>query len=110
MDASTDDTNQTPIPPARFRLGRTVATPGALAALDRSGQSAAEFVSRHQRGDWGDVPVGDAVLNDEAVAHEGDADQQQRVLSAYTTRRGDRLWVVTEWDRSDTTLLLPSEY
>ena len=109
MDASTD-TNQTPARPARFSVGRTVATSGALAALERSGQSAAEFLGRHQSGDWGDVPAGDAVLNDEAVAHEGNADQQQRVLSAYTTRLGDRLWIVTEWDRSVTTLLLPSEY
>ena len=105
-----DHTPQPPTPLPRFELGKTVATPGALDALRRSGQSPADFLARHQRGDWGDVPADDATLNDEAVAHEGDADRQGRVLSAYVTRAGDRLWVVTEWDRSVSTLLLPSEY
>ena len=80
-----DHTPQSPTPLHRFGLGTTVATPGALDALRRSGQSPIEFLTRHQRGDWGDVPAGDAALNDEAVAHEGDEEQQQRVLSAYTT-------------------------
>ena len=105
-----DHPQQPTAPQPRFFLGQAVATPGALDALRRSGQSAAEFLARHQRGDWGEVPAGDAALNDEAVAHEGDTDQQQRVLSAYTTRLGDRLWIVTEWDRSVSTLLTPDEY
>ncbi len=105
------DHPQLPIAPQpRFRLGQTVATPGALDALRRSGQSAVEFLARHQVGDWGQVPAGDAALNDEAVAHEGDLNRQQRVLSAYHTRLGDRLWIVTEWDRSVSTVLVPSEY
>ena len=104
--------NSEPTTPTRprFNLGRTVATPAALDALRRSGQTAAQFLFRHQRGDWGDVPPEDAKANDEAIAHEGDADRQARVLSAYVTRLGDRLWVVTEWDRSVSTLLTPDEY
>ena len=95
----------------KFRLGRVVATPGALAALEESNQTAIPFIIRHQTGDWGsEVCEDDKKLNDEAVAHEGDEDQQQRVLSCYRTSKGERLWLITEWDRSVTTILLPSEY
>jgi hypothetical protein len=93
-----------------LRLGRVVATPGALAALERSGQTANEFLARHVRGDWGDLCAEDKRLNDEAVAHEEDPDLRTRVLSAYSTARGDRLWVITEADRSTSVLLLPEEY
>ena len=94
----------------RFKLGTLVATPGAIAALQRSGEDPAAFVERHCHGDWGDVDAHDRQANDAAVAHEGDPDRQERVLSAYTTRTGDRLWVLTEHDRSVTTFLCPDEY
>ena len=99
-------------PPAavQFRLGQTVATPGALAALERAGEAALPLLARHQRGDWGDVCAGDKKLNDEAVAHEGDPERQGRVLSAYRTRLGDHVWIITEADRSSTCVLLPEEY
>jgi hypothetical protein len=87
-----------------FPLGRLVATPGALAALERSGEQPGPFLRRHVMGDWGDVESGDAKLNDEAVG-EG-----TRILSAYRTKAGDRLWIITEADRTATTLLLPEEY
>jgi hypothetical protein len=94
----------------RFKLGRLVATPGAVDALARAGQSPEEFLARHVRGDWGDVSVSDGRLNDEAVAHEGDLDQQSRVLSAYRTTLDERIWVITEADRASSCVLLPSEY
>ena len=94
----------------RFKLGRLVATPGAIHALQRSGQDPLVFVQRHRQGDWGDVDAGDKALNDEAIAHEGDLDRQSRVLSAYTTNAGEKLWIITESDRSATTILLPEEY
>ncbi len=94
----------------KFSLGQVVATPGALAALQRSGENVAVLTDRHQRGDWGDVPPEDAKLNDEAIAHEGNPEQQGRVLSSYRTSAGERLWLITEFDRSVTTLLLPEEY
>ena len=97
-----------PVP--KFKLGRTVATPGALDALERAGQDAAEFLDRHARGDWGEVGEADWKVNDAAVAHEHDPDRQARLLSAYRTGLGERLWVITEADRSATTLLLPDEY
>jgi hypothetical protein len=63
-----------------------------------------EFIYRHVQGDWGAVSEDDKRENDRAVQH-GD-----RILSAYTTSTGERLWVITKADRSATTLLLPEEY
>jgi len=94
----------------RFTLGEVVATPGALQALTRNAQTPAEFLHRHRQGDWGCVCDEDKRLNDEAVAHEGDPDRQQRVLSVYFTTGKTKLYCITEWDRSVTTLLLSSEY
>ena len=94
----------------KFDLGQIVATQGALAVLKDSNQSALPFLLKHQSADWGEVCEDDKKLNDEAIAHEGDADQQQRVLSAYRTAKNEKLWIITEWDRSVTTILLPDEY
>ena len=88
----------------KFPLGQTVATPGALAALEEAGQSPGFFLSRHASGDWGEVDAEDWKLNDEAV-REG-----TRILSAYRTLKGQKLYVITEADRSVTTVLLPDEY
>jgi len=87
-----------------FDLGQLVATPGALAALEKSGQNAMEFLSRHVRGDWGDLPKEDKDENQLSLA------RGFRLLSSYRTTAGDKLWVITEADRSHTTLLLPEEY
>ena len=94
----------------RFQLGQIVATPGAIDALTKSGQQPAEFLARHQYGDWGELDEEDRKSNDAAIAHEGDVDQQDRILSAYRTRLNVKIWVITERDRSVTTLLLPEEY
>jgi len=88
----------------RFPLGRVVATPGALRALEKAEQLPAEFLDRHVNGDWGDVPEDDKQENEFSVEHGF------RILSAYTTSAGDRIWIITEADRSATTILLPSEY
>jgi hypothetical protein len=87
-----------------FKLGDLLSTPAALAALFRSGQTPLFFLARHARGDWGDVDVEDWKANDAAV-RDGD-----RILSAYKTLKGETLWVITEADRSVTTILLPEEY
>src|SRR5262245_51658482 len=89
---------------SKFPLGRIVATPGALAALQAAGQQPYEFLSRHIQGDWGDVPEEDRQEN-ELSLREG-----FRLLSAYHTRLREKLWVITEADRSASTILLPSEY
>lgn len=87
-----------------FTLGQTVATPGALEELIAAGQSPAEFLDQHVRGRWGDLCEDDRQANDDAVRH-GD-----RILSAYRTSQGVKIWIVTESDRSSTCILLPEEY
>jgi hypothetical protein len=87
-----------------FDLGQLVATPGALAALEKTGQNAMEFLSRHVMGDWGDLPEEDK--NENQISLE----RGFRLLSSYRTTADARVWVITEADRSHTTLLLPNEY
>ncbi len=82
----------------RFRLGRIVGTPGALAAMERAGKTPREFLRLHVQGHWGDIDAEDAQAN-EAALRNG-----ERLLSAYWTAKRERLWV-TEADRSLTTLL-----
>lgn len=89
---------------AQFDLGQVVATPGALEALGQSGESPMVFLARHAQGDWGLVDEEDAASNEEAVLCG------ERILSAYKTSLGTTLWIITEADRSATTILLPSEY
>jgi hypothetical protein len=88
----------------RFQPGYLTATPGALEALEDAKQSPMEFVQRHLAGDWGNVGKEDAAENEFSV------NNNLRILSAYRTNKGVRLWVITEADRSSTTILLPSEY
>jgi hypothetical protein len=89
----------------RFNLGRLLATPGALAALEESNQTALELFARHAAGDWGEeLCEEDRQLNDQALIDGG------RILSAYRLTNGDKLWVISESDRSSTCVLLPSEY
>lgn len=87
-----------------FSLGRLVATPGALAALEANGKGSTEYLERHVHGDWGELCAEDAQANDEAMADD------LRILSAYRLPDGQKLWIITEADRSATTLLLPEEY
>ncbi len=87
-----------------FRLGRPVATPGALQALREAGQTPLVFLARHVVGDWGDLGPDDLQANEDALRHGS------RLLSAYRTARGTKLWIITEADRSATTILLPEEY
>ena len=89
---------------AKFSIGRLVATPGALEAFARTGQHPIKFVTRHQRGDWGDVPPEDAEENELSV-QEG-----FRILSSYRLQDKTRIWIITEADRSSTCVLLPEEY
>ena len=94
----------------KFQLGRVVATPGALDVLNQTDQLPSEFLKRHIVGDWGNICDEDKKLNDAAIASEGDEELQGRVMSVYKTKAKDKIWIITEWDRSVTTILLPSEY
>jgi hypothetical protein len=87
---------------ARFPLGQTFITPGAKEALETAGQAAIEFLRRHLSGDWGELSDGDIKENELSL------EQGFRLLSRYETTKGERLWIITEADRSATTILLPS--
>jgi hypothetical protein len=87
-----------------FALGSLVATPGALAALAKSGQTPLDFLSRHITGDWGELCEEDRKENQLSVK------RGFRILSSYKTNSGENIWVITEADRSVTTVLLPDEY
>lgn len=102
----------------RFSLGRAVATPAALALLEKYSVCVSTLLARHQRGDWGDVGADDANSNDKALKN-GD-----RILSVYRLlepavlqpmtgherRRSPRVWIITERDHSVTTVLTPQDY
>ncbi len=97
---TTQQTNQ--VKPL-FALGRTLATPGALIVMQGLGITPISLLSRHQRGDWGELDEDDKQENDLSVQ------QGFRILSAYVFDTV-KLWVITEADRSTTTILLPEEY
>lgn len=90
----------------KFPLGQVVATAAVAAKMERSPAFAAGVsasIRRHALGDWGDVCGEDRQTNEDALA-EG-----SRLLSSYQVE-GEKLWVITEWDRSVTTALFPSDY
>ena len=91
-------------PAKRFALGEIVSTRGAIDALEKAGESPLQFLLRHAVGDWGEVGEEDWQANDEAL------ETGERLLSAYTTATNEKLWIITERDRSVSTLLLPDEY
>ena len=81
-----------------------VATPAALAAIEEAGQNPMQFLLRHVTGDWGDLPEEDKQENEFSLDHGF------RIFSAYHTTNGVKFYVITEYDRSVTTFLLPHEY
>lgn len=88
----------------KFELGQIVATPAALEALNIAQQTPGEFLQRHLRGDWGIVDEHDRQENEDGAANGF------RILSAYILSTGEKIWIITEADRSVTTILLPGEY
>ena len=90
------------LPFARFRLGRIVTTPQALEIV--STDEILSGIARHQAGDWGDVPEEDRLENELSLK------RGSRLFSVYHTARNVKFWIITEADRSVTTILLPAEY
>lgn len=93
----------------KFQLGKVVATPGALAALEEAGQSPWVFLSLHLEANWGTVDADDQAANDQALV------DGSRILSAYRLNTGVKVWIITEAEdddghRQSTTLLLPNEH
>ena len=90
---------------ARFSPGQVVMT-GGVDELVRQGRlNPTPYLRRHLHGDWGDLSDDDRRLNDAALKSGED-----RLFSSYQVTSDQKLWIITEWDRSVTTLLLPSEY
>ena len=94
---------------SKFQLGQILATPGALEALESSGERLADFLCKHAAGYWGELSDEGAALNDEAVK------DRSRIHSAYQTNTGTNLWIITDAEddtgnRQATTILLPTEY
>ena len=87
-----------------FPLGELRMTRGAEGLLQEAGLDFAPFLERHASGDWGEVDAADWEANDEALNAE------RRLLSAYGVADGQKIWIITESDRSATTFLLPEEY
>lgn len=103
-EASNNRKSRTGTGTVLFPLGTVGATPGAIDLLDRASMNANTFIIRHQCGDFGSVcNDDDARANMEAITHGS------RILSSYNIGK-ERLWIITEADRSSTTLLLPAEY
>ena len=90
--------------PSLFEPGQVVATPGAMSALSEANEPPIALLRRHLTGDWGDLCQEDIEENELSV-REG-----FRIFSSYTLSTGMKVWVITESDRSVTTLLLPLEY
>jgi hypothetical protein len=87
-----------------FPLGRIVLTRGSIAAFEQAKDEPWRYIALHSSADWGEVDTEDWKANDNALL-EG-----LRILSAYQIKSGERVWIITEADRSATTVLLPSEY
>ncbi|MGD0206155.1 MAG: hypothetical protein ABSC89_00885 [Verrucomicrobiota bacterium] len=90
------------IHPPKFSLGQVVATPNALAAIP--GDEVLNALSRHVRGDWGTLDAEDLNTNERALRFGG------RLFSSYHSSRNVKFWIITECDRSVTTVLLPEDY
>jgi hypothetical protein len=88
---------------APLSLGKVVATPGALKAITEEGEDPFDYLARHASGDWGDLCEDDRRENERSLRHGW------RVVSSYPVGK-KTVWVITEADRSVTTLLLPEEY
>jgi hypothetical protein len=94
----------------KFTLGQVVATPAALELLNQCHEMPLTYLMHHASGNWGDLCSEDKHMNDEAIAHEGDPERMGRVMSSYKLPNGEKLWIITEADRSSTCILLPEEY
>lgn len=91
----------------KFHPGNIVMTQGVMQLIEDMGEDQVglnQYLARHLSGDWGDLCEEDRELNDQSVTSGG------RLLSSYKVKPGVAIWVITEWDRSVTTFLLPSEY
>jgi len=91
-----------------FEFGLLLHTPGASAALGRNNEgSGMSYLFRHVTGDWGELDEEDRKEQTRSLKPDS---PDQRILSSYLLEDGTKVWLITEWDRSVTTMLLPEEY
>jgi len=90
---------------SRFPAGKLLMTAGVDELVRQGRLNPTPYLSRHLGGDWGDLSDNDRQQNDEALRSGED-----RLFSSYQVAPSLKLWIITEWDRSVTTLLLPDEY
>jgi hypothetical protein len=93
----------------KFNCGVLLATPGAIEALEKNGETVFPYLQRHLNGDWGDLCQEDKMLNDQSLI------DGSRLLSAYKLKDGTKIWIITEavgenGCRQSSTTLLPEEY
>lgn len=88
----------------KFPLGQILMTPRAIEALHANNQLPIDFIKRHIKGDWGEICPCDSEANEQALEYGS------RILSSYLLKDKTKIWIITEADRSATTILLPSEY
>jgi len=95
----------------KFSLGKVVVTQGAMALAEQENTSFIPYLAMHQTGEWGELCKIDKKLNEKAIENEGNKDKQYRVISKYYIKndKNKTIYIVTEWDRSLTTILLPIE-
>tara|TARA_E500000305_G_scaffold111956_2_gene130373 strand:- start:125246 stop:125587 length:342 start_codon:yes stop_codon:yes gene_type:complete len=93
-----------PVSDPLFPLGKIVATPGAIQELEKAGKQPETYLRRHQAGDWRDCCAEDKRVNEQSL-HTG-----MRIISVYFISADQKIWIITEADRSSTCILLPDEY
>jgi len=103
QETETNQPDEERIPKMLFELGQIVVTVGAVESLKIIERHAIQLIARHVEGEWGDLPPEDIQENQLSL------EQGYRMFSAYNIEDA-RFYVITEWDRSVTTVLLPEEY
>jgi hypothetical protein len=92
---------------ALFEKGQFLSTPGALLALERNEEFVMKLLLRHITGDWGELDEEDKREQMRSLKPDS---PDQRIMSSYQLKDGTKVWLITEWNRSATTMLLPEEY
>ena len=93
------------LPAGKFPLGKLVVTRAVMDWLKEHNlvKSIGSILERHHNGDWGEMGEEDCASNEQALKHN------LRLMSAYTVK-DTKVWIITEWDRSITTILFPDDY
>lgn len=89
---------------AKFKLGSVVATRGVMEHVDNDAGIIFPYLAMHASGEWGEICASDKEVNEDALKNG------MRLMSVYSLSDEKKIWIITEWDRSVTTVLFPEEY